>query len=196
MEDRRASAQLEELRAKFATISATFTNGKLRARRLSARKHRARRRARRAIGDIAEGLRQEERVRRSAEAAARRAGDSGHARREHDGDAAGRIDGGPPRLLVAAVSFYVFLPSLLSVFGSWRSLSHLDPRFAVLALGCEVASFFCLWQLDRIALRTRAWFPVITAQLSGNAVGRIVPGGGATSTAVTVSMLHRASRPR
>jgi len=80
-------------------------------------------------------------------------------------------------LLVAAVSLYVFLPSLLSVFGSWRAFSQVDPQFAVLALGCEVASFVCLWQLDRIALRTRAWFPVATAELSGNAVGRIVPGG-------------------
>jgi uncharacterized protein (TIRG00374 family) len=95
-------------------------------------------------------------------------------------------------LLVAAVSLYVFLPSLLSVFGSWRTLGSVDPRFAVLALGCELASFVCLWQLDRVALRTRAWFPVVTAQLSGNAVGRIVPGGGATATAFTVSMLHRA----
>jgi uncharacterized membrane protein YbhN (UPF0104 family) len=99
-------------------------------------------------------------------------------------------------LLVAAISLYLFLPSLLSVFGSWRSLSGVDPRFAVLALGCEVASFFCLWQLDRIALSTHAWFPVVTAQLSGNAVGRVVPGGGATATAFTVSMLHRAGADR
>ena len=67
-------------------------------------------------------------------------------------------------LLVAAASLYVFLPGLLSVLGSWRSLSGLDPQFVVLAVGCEVASFFCLWQLDRIALRTYAWFPVVTAR--------------------------------
>jgi uncharacterized protein (TIRG00374 family) len=95
-------------------------------------------------------------------------------------------------LLVAAVSLYVFLPSLLSVFGSWRSLSHLDWPFAALVLVCEIASFLCLWQLDRIALRTKGWFPVAAAQLSGNAVGRIVPGGAATATAFTVTMLRRA----
>jgi uncharacterized protein (TIRG00374 family) len=95
-------------------------------------------------------------------------------------------------LLVAAVSLYVFLPSLLSVFGSWRVLSHLDSPFAVLALVFELASFVCLWELDRIALEAKGWFPVAAAQLSGNAVGRIVPGGGATATAFSVSMLRKA----
>jgi uncharacterized protein (TIRG00374 family) len=95
-------------------------------------------------------------------------------------------------LLVAAVSLYVFLPSLLSVFGSWRSLSHLDWPYAALVLVCEIASFLCLWQLDRIALRTKGWFAVASAQLSGNAVGRIVPGGAATATAFTVTMLRKA----
>jgi uncharacterized protein (TIRG00374 family) len=56
----------------------------------------------------------------------------------------------------------------------------------------ECASFVSLWQLDRIALKTRAWFPVGTSQLAGNAVGRVVPGGGATATAFTVGMLRRA----
>ena len=84
------------------------------------------------------------------------------------------------------------MPSLIAVFSSWRSLTHLDWYFAVLVLVCEIASFVWLWQLDRIALHTRAWFPVVSAQLSGNAVGRIVPGGGATATAFTVSMLRTA----
>lgn len=95
-------------------------------------------------------------------------------------------------LLLSAVSLYVFLPSLLSVFGSWRSLSHLDWPFVALVLVCEIASFVCLWELDRIALRTKGWFPIASAQLSGNAVGRIVPGGGATATAFSVSMLRKA----
>ncbi len=93
---------------------------------------------------------------------------------------------------MAGVSLYLFLPSLIAVFSSWRSLTHLDWYFAVLVFACEIASFVWLWQLDRIALHTRLWFPVVAAQLSGNAVGRIVPGGGATATAFTVSMLRRA----
>jgi uncharacterized protein (TIRG00374 family) len=93
---------------------------------------------------------------------------------------------------IAAVSLYLLLPSLIAVFASWRSLSRLDWYFAVLALGCEAASFVCLWELDRIALNMRSWFPVAAAQLSGNAVGRILPGGGATATAFSASMLRKA----
>ena len=95
-------------------------------------------------------------------------------------------------LAIGGVALYVLLPSLLAVFGSWRSLSHLDWPFAALVLACEAASLVCLWELDRIALRTRAWLPVIAAQLSGNAMGRIFPGGGATATVVSVSMLREA----
>jgi len=92
-------------------------------------------------------------------------------------------------LLVAAVSLYVLLPTLASVLASWRSLSHLAWPFAVLAVACEAASLVCLWELDRIALGTRARFPIVCAQLAGNAVGRIVPGA---PTPFAVDMLRRA----
>jgi uncharacterized protein (TIRG00374 family) len=95
-------------------------------------------------------------------------------------------------LALGGVALYILLPSLLAVFGSWRSLSHLDWPFAALTLGCEAASFVCLWELDRIALRTRAWRPVIEAQLTGNAAGRVFPGGGVTATAVSASVLRQA----
>ena len=62
----------------------------------------------------------------------------------------------------------------------------------MLVLVCEVLSFVCLWELDRVALRTRAWLPVIAAQLTGNAAGRILPGGGATATVAAASMLRQA----
>lgn len=92
-------------------------------------------------------------------------------------------------LLVAAVSLYLLLPSLLAVFGSWRSLSHLNWYFGIIVFAAEATSYISLWELDRIALRTSAWFPIACAQLSGNAIGRIVPGA---PTPVTVGMLHRA----
>jgi len=75
------------------------------------------------------------------------------------------------------------------VFGSWRSLSHLDWPFAVLVLACEAASYMCLWELDRIALGTSARFPIACAQLAGNAMGRFVPGA---PTPFAVEMLRRA----
>jgi uncharacterized membrane protein YbhN (UPF0104 family) len=93
---------------------------------------------------------------------------------------------------VALVSLYLLLPSLLAVFASWRSLAHLDWAFASLVVVCVVASFVCLWDLDRLALQTRAWFSVATAQLAGNAVGRVLPGGAATATALSTSLLRRA----
>jgi len=95
-------------------------------------------------------------------------------------------------LVVAGVSMYLLLPSLLAVFGSWRSLGHLDWPFAILALACEATSWVCLWEVDRVALHTRAWFPVAAAQLTGTAVSRILPGGGATATATAAAMLHTA----
>ena len=54
---------------------------------------------------------------------------------------------------------------------------------------CKAASLVCLWELDRIALGTRARFPVACAQLAGNAVGRLVPGA---PTPFAVDMLRRA----
>ena len=95
-------------------------------------------------------------------------------------------------LLVTGFSLYLLLPSLLSVFSSWRSLAHLNWYWAGLALLAETASFVSLWNLDRIALRTTSWFAVACAQLSGNAFGKVVPGGGATASALAVAMLRRA----
>ena len=95
-------------------------------------------------------------------------------------------------LAATGASLYLLLPSLLAVFGSWRSLTHLDWPFAVVVLACEVASYVCLWQLDRVALSTPEWLPVATAQLSGNLAGRIFPGGGATAAVLSASMLHDA----
>jgi uncharacterized protein (TIRG00374 family) len=91
-------------------------------------------------------------------------------------------------LVVSAVSLYLLLPSLLSVFSSWRSLLRVDWRFAVLVFLFEVASSVCLWEVNRIALGSKGWFPVACSQLAGNAVGRIVPG---TATPFTVVMLQK-----
>jgi uncharacterized protein (TIRG00374 family) len=92
-------------------------------------------------------------------------------------------------LVLGGLSLYVLLPSLLSVFGSWRSLSHLDWPFAFLTLVSELLAYVCLWELDRVALGTDDRLAVITAQLVGNAAARILPGGGATGTAVSARLL-------
>ena len=56
----------------------------------------------------------------------------------------------------------------------------------------EVASFACYFGLQRLALRTSAWFPVVTAGLTGNAVSGIVPGGSAAGAAPQFEMLSAA----
>jgi uncharacterized protein (TIRG00374 family) len=95
-------------------------------------------------------------------------------------------------LLVTGFSLYVLLPSLAAVFSSWRSLRDLTWYWAAAALLAEVASFVCLWELDRVALGVKSWFTVACAQLTGNSVGRILPGGGATATAFSIGVFRRA----
>ena len=95
-------------------------------------------------------------------------------------------------LVVTFVSLYLLLPSLVEVFSSWRSLTKLDPLWAGLALVAELASFASAWVLQRVALRTNAWFAVATSQLAATASGRIIPGGGTTAAAFQVGLLRRA----
>jgi uncharacterized protein (TIRG00374 family) len=95
-------------------------------------------------------------------------------------------------LAITGLSLYLLLPSLVAVFSSWRSLSTLKWYWALAALVAEAASFVSIWQLDRIALKTKQWFAIACAQLAGNAVGRIVPGGAATATAFSVGMIRKA----
>ena len=92
-------------------------------------------------------------------------------------------------LAITGVSIYLLLPSLLSVLSSWPSLKHLDWPFAVLVLLFELASWICLWELDRIALGSTGWFTIACGQLAGNALGRIIPG---SATPFTVVMLRKA----
>jgi hypothetical protein len=68
-------------------------------------------------------------------------------------------------------------------------LSTLDPRWFILAIGAEIAHFICTFALQRLALRTTAWFGVVTSQLAGNAITLIIPGGAAVGAAVQFRML-------
>ena len=92
-------------------------------------------------------------------------------------------------LLVSAVALYVLWPSLLTVFESWPELLDLNPAWFLAMLALECLSFVCIWGLQRIALRTDRWFGVATAQLSANALSRIVPGGAAAGGALQWRML-------
>lgn len=92
-------------------------------------------------------------------------------------------------VLATGVTFYFVLPRLTDVFASWPRLSTLRPIWFAAAIGAEVASFICTFALKRIALRTKAWFPVITAALTGNAVTDTFPGADAAGAAMEFRML-------
>lgn len=90
---------------------------------------------------------------------------------------------------VAGVALYLVAPSIIDVLHSWPRLRTLNLLFFIPALIAELAHFACTFALQRIALRTKKWFPVVTAQLAGNAISLIVPGGAAAGAAVQFRML-------
>ncbi len=97
-----------------------------------------------------------------------------------------------PRLVLLAVmgiTLYILWPSLMTVFRSWPELLTINPVWYPVMLVLEGASFVCIWGLQRVSLRTRRWFAVGTAQMAGNAVSRVVPGGAAAGAAVQYKML-------
>jgi uncharacterized protein (TIRG00374 family) len=98
-------------------------------------------------------------------------------------------------LAITAFCLYLVFPSLVEVFGSWPKLVDLRPWWLLPMIGLELMSFTCLWELQRICLRTRLWRPVILAHLAGNAFSRIVPGGAAAGAAVQYPMLTDAGIP-
>ncbi len=92
-------------------------------------------------------------------------------------------------LLLALFSFHVVAPSVVEVFGSWPRVSSVAPAWLVAIVVCEVLSFGSTIALQRIALRTKAWFSVATSQLSGNAMTQVVPGGAAAGATLQLRML-------
>jgi hypothetical protein len=95
-------------------------------------------------------------------------------------------------LAVAGLAIYLLLPSLTRVLASWPRLLTLDRVWLVVALAAEVASFTCTFALQRLALQTRQWFPVVTAGLTGNSVSGILRGGAAAGAGLQFEMLSNA----
>jgi len=91
--------------------------------------------------------------------------------------------------LVAGLAIYLVFPAITEVLASWPRLSTLNPWWLFAAIGAEIAHFACTFALQRLALRTKAWFSVITSTLAGNAITLIMPGGAAVGAAVQFRML-------
>jgi uncharacterized protein (TIRG00374 family) len=92
-------------------------------------------------------------------------------------------------LAVTGISLYVVWPELLRTFTALPDLRRLSPLWIVLMLVLEAVSFGCIWVLQAVLLRTRRIFLIATAQLSGNAFGRIVPAGAAAGGALQYRLL-------
>jgi hypothetical protein len=90
---------------------------------------------------------------------------------------------------VSGVAIYFVLPSVTRVLASWPRLSTLNSTWFIAAVAAELAHFGCTFGLQRMALRARGWFPVITAQLAGNAITNVLPAGDAVGAAVQFRML-------
>jgi hypothetical protein len=92
-------------------------------------------------------------------------------------------------VVVAGITIYLVFPSLAEVFSSFPKLTSLDAIWFAFAVLLQVAHFACTIALQRIALRTKAWFSVATSQLAGNAISLVVPGGAAFGAATQFRML-------
>ena len=99
-------------------------------------------------------------------------------------------------LALTGVSLYLVAPSVLQVAGSWNDLDQVAPWwFAAMAL-LQGAALASLWELQRLAVHVRAWRPVISSQLAGNALAKVAPGGGAVGAALQYKMLVQAGVER
>lgn len=111
---------------------------------------------------------------------------------DQEGPQRGRLRFSVGRVLLLTVTgfcLYLFFPSIAEVFEAWDKLGEVHPAAIPVILLCEFGSFWCIWMLQRIALRTHGWFAISTTQLAGNAFNRITPGGGTTGTALQAKML-------
>lgn len=95
------------------------------------------------------------------------------------------------RLALAAVGLYFVWPSLVEVFGSYDELAAIRPWWFVVMTLLEMASFVCVWLLVGISTSSSAWLLIATAQLVGNAVSSVVPGGPAAGGPLQYSYMVR-----
>jgi len=92
-------------------------------------------------------------------------------------------------LAVMAFAFYGLAPRLLDMWDQVPQLRTVSIYWFVAILLCEVGSYACAWELTRVALPKVTWFVASTAQLTSNAVAKVVPGGAAIGAATGFRML-------
>jgi uncharacterized protein (TIRG00374 family) len=92
-------------------------------------------------------------------------------------------------LVVTGISLYLVAPSLIEVLSSWEDLDRVDWWWFAGMVILQTLGLACLWYVQRIALHTVDWTPVIYSQLAGNALSKIAPAGGAVGGALQYRML-------
>lgn len=101
------------------------------------------------------------------------------------------------RLVLAAVGLYFAWPALVGVLGSYDELTRIQPIWFVVMVVFELASFGCVWVLIGLSTSSRRWWLIAVAQLAGNAVSSIVPGGAAVGGPLQYSfMVKGGENPR
>lgn len=94
-------------------------------------------------------------------------------------------------LLVAGVALHVAAPGLAAVVGSAPQLKRIEPAWILAMVVAETFSLASAWNLVRVAVPGIGWRVAATAQLAGNAVSRLLPGGAGAGTAVTYRIWER-----
>lgn len=95
-------------------------------------------------------------------------------------------------LVVAGLALYGVTPALVAVFGSLDEVGEIHPAWWIVVVATQAAGIACLCALQRQAIGMRRWWPVVSSQLTGAALGRVIPGGAATAGATQLRMLTRA----
>ena len=92
-------------------------------------------------------------------------------------------------LVITAISLYLVAPSVIAVVGSAGDLKRISPGWLAGMFALQTATLACLWALQRETLHVRRWSPIVTSQLSSNAISKVAPGGGAVGAALQYRML-------
>lgn len=100
-----------------------------------------------------------------------------------------KVAGHAIAVFVAAISLHLLMPTLVGVYSELDQVGRLNPLWLIVIVACQCASFWCMWQLMRVAIHEVRMSVVARAQLVGNAASLAIPGGAATGAAVTLRML-------
>jgi uncharacterized protein (TIRG00374 family) len=92
-------------------------------------------------------------------------------------------------LAITALSIYLVIPSVIATFSSWPELQRLREGSLLLMAAATLLSLGCFWFLLGRCLQSRDWLLMASSQLASGAIGRLVPGGAATATAVHYRIL-------